>query len=160
MVNLPSILLWGLVATSTLSIFLRGSQALSLTRMDIPLVLGTIVTSDRDKASFYGLVIHAVNGWIISLLYALVFESLGFAAWWLGVIGGGIQALFVLMVMLPVLPGLHPRMASNFAGPAPLKPLEPPGFMALNYGNRTPVVTIVAHLFYGLVLGLFYQPLA
>jgi hypothetical protein len=32
--------------------------------------------------------------------------------------------------------------------------LEPPGLLALNYGAGTPVVTLVAHLVYGAVLGL------
>ena len=31
--------------------------------------------------------------------------------------------------------------------------LQPPGFLALNYGYRTPLTTIAAHALYGLVLG-------
>ena len=34
--------------------------------------------------------------------------------------------------------------------------LEPPGFLALNYGARTPVSVVVAHLVFGIVLGAFY----
>jgi hypothetical protein len=29
--------------------------------------------------------------------------------------------------------------------------------MALNYGRRTPAVTLVAHVIYGAILGLFYK---
>jgi hypothetical protein len=51
---------------------------------------------------------------------------------------------------------LHPRMASEHHGPNPTRQLEPPGFMALNYGRPTPVATILAHLLYGAILGAFY----
>ena len=33
--------------------------------------------------------------------------------------------------------------------------LEPPGFMMLNYGRRTPVASIVAHVTYGAIVGGF-----
>ena len=39
------------------------------------------------------------------------------------------------------------------AGSAPL--LEQPGFLLLNYGRQTPVVTLVAHLAYGAIVGGF-----
>ena len=35
--------------------------------------------------------------------------------------------------------------------------LEPPGVLALNYGIQTPAVAIVAHLVYGIVLGLLLE---
>ena len=53
-----------------------------------------------------------------------------------------------------MLVGVHPRMASERAGPASTAVLEPPGLLALNYGAQTPVVTLVAHLAYGTALGL------
>jgi hypothetical protein len=48
-------------------------------------------------------------------------------------------------------------MASEQRGPEPTRELEPPGFMALNYGRQTPLITILAHLVYGGILGAFYQ---
>jgi hypothetical protein len=33
--------------------------------------------------------------------------------------------------------------------------LEPPGFLLLNYGVRTPLVTLLAHLAYGALVGGF-----
>jgi uncharacterized oligopeptide transporter (OPT) family protein len=35
--------------------------------------------------------------------------------------------------------------------------LEPPGLMALNYGRKTPILTVLAHVVYGAILGAFYQ---
>jgi hypothetical protein len=39
------------------------------------------------------------------------------------------------------------------ADSAPL--LESPGFLLLNYGRATPAVTILAHLAYGAIVGVF-----
>ena len=66
-------------------------------------------------------------------------------------------ALYVLVASMPALPAMHPRMASEQDGPTPTKQLEPPGFMALNYGRRTPITVILAHLLYGVILGTFYR---
>jgi hypothetical protein len=48
-------------------------------------------------------------------------------------------------------------MASDSTGPEPTKMLEPPGFLALNYGYRTPLAVLIAHIAYGTVLGAFYN---
>jgi hypothetical protein len=48
-------------------------------------------------------------------------------------------------------------MASEQRGPEPTRQLEPPGFLALNYGRRTPLSVILAHLVYGTILGAFYR---
>lgn len=62
-----------------------------------------------------------------------------------------------LTVLLPLLPGVHPRMASQRAGPASTAVLEPPGLFALNYGIQTPAVAAVVHVMYGIVLGLLLK---
>lgn len=62
-----------------------------------------------------------------------------------------------LTVLVPLLAGVHPRMASHRAGPATIAVLEPPGLLALNYGVQTPAVAAVAHLAYGIVLGLLLE---
>jgi len=64
---------------------------------------------------------------------------------------------FILLAVLPSLPGLHPRMASDSTGPRPTRMLEPPGLLALNYGYRTPLAVLVAHIAYGAVLGACYH---
>jgi hypothetical protein len=72
---------------------------------------------------------------------------------------GLVRGAFVLVVGMPALPGLHPRMASEMHGPTVVKQLEPPGFLARNYGVRTPISVLLAHLLFGLMLGTFYVPL-
>ncbi|HEX6543797.1 MAG TPA: hypothetical protein VF040_18725 [Ktedonobacterales bacterium] len=155
--NTRSIALWGFVSTMILTILMSGSQALGLTRMNLPYLLGTMVTPDRDRAKLMGFGMHVVNGWLFASLYAAAFQSWRRATWWLGASIGLVHALFVLVAAATVLPALHPRMASEEQGPTPTRQLEPPGFLALNYGRRTPLSVILSHLVYGAILGEFYR---
>ncbi|MBA2454302.1 MAG: hypothetical protein H0V47_14115 [Chloroflexia bacterium] len=151
-----SILLWGFVATIVLTSIMVAAQQLHLTRMSLPLMLGTMLTPNRDRAPLVGFSFHLMNGWIFALLYAMAFESWDRATWWLGASIGLVHSMFVLLVGMQMLPSLHPRMASEQHGPSPTRQLQPPGVAALNYGRRTPIATIAAHLVYGAILGAFY----
>lgn len=150
-------LLWGFVATLALTTMLSGSQALGLTRINIPYFLGTAFTPDRRRAKLYGFFLHMADGWLFALIYAFVFESWGHANWWLGALLGAAQAAFVLMVGMPLMPSFHPHMATEQHGPTASRDLEPPGFMALNYGVQTPVSIVIAHVVFGIILGAFYH---
>jgi hypothetical protein len=154
--NWISWLLWGFVSTVVLTSIMAGSQGLGMTRMNIPYLLGTIFTPDRDRAKLYGVLFHFVNGWIFSLLYVAAFESLGMATWWFGAVVGLVHATFVLAVGMAILPAMHPRMANEQYGPTVVRQLEPPGFFALHYGVRTPVSVLIAHVVFGAILGSFY----
>ena len=154
--NLASALLWGFAATVVMTTTMAAGQGLGFTRMSLPFLVGTIFTTARDRAMVVGVAAHFVNGLLFALLYASVFESMGRATLWSGAGIGLVHALFVLTVGMAVLPGIHPHMVSEYYGPTPNRLLQPPGFMALNYGRRTPVVTILAHVLYGGILGAFY----
>jgi len=155
--NWQSWLLSGFLATLAVSTVLSVSQGLGLTRMNIPYLVGTVLTPDREKAKFYGFAVHMVNGIAFSVLYALVFEARHLANWWFGMLLGLAQALFVLTVGMSLMPAVHPRMAREQHGPTATRQLEPPGFMALNYGFRTPISVFIAHAVFGAILGALYQ---
>ncbi|MEP7157789.1 MAG: hypothetical protein ABI797_00020 [Chloroflexota bacterium] len=144
----------GLVATTALTAVMIIAQLAGLTRLDIPLVLGTVVTEDPDRARIYGFFIHLCVGQGFALGYAAIFDVLHTATWWLGGLLGILHAAIALTVLLPLLAGVHPRMASQRAGPATMSTLEPPGLFALNYGIQTPTITALAHVAYGIILGL------
>ena len=74
----------------------------------------------------------------------------------MGAILGLFHGAFVLAAM-PLLPFVHPRMASEFHGATALRQLEPPGFLATNYGYQTPVAAMAAQMVYGGVLGACLQ---
>ncbi|HEY7634353.1 MAG TPA: hypothetical protein VH763_02310 [Gemmatimonadales bacterium] len=155
--NWGSWLLWGFVATTALTTVMAGSQGLRLTRISLPYMLGAMFTPNRDRANLIGFGVHLLNGWIFSLLYVAAFQAWGRATWWAGAVIGLVQALFVLTVGMRLLPGIHPRMASEQKGPTVTRQLEPPGFLALNYGYQTPVSVLLAHLVYGAILGGGYR---
>ncbi|HEU4545619.1 MAG TPA: hypothetical protein VFR88_04940 [Microlunatus sp.] len=148
---------FGLVSTAALTAVMTSAQLAGLTRLDLPLVLGTLVTEDPDRARVAGFVIHLGVGQLFALGYTTLFSLLDQATWWLGGLLGLLHAGVALLVLLPLLPGLHPRMASHRAGPSSRAVLEPPGLLALNYGIQTPTVAVAAHLVYGSVLGLLLQ---
>ena len=155
--NWGSWILSGFIATLALSTLLSTSQGLGLTRMNVPYLLGTIITPEREKARVYGFLAHFANGWLFSFFYAYVFQVRHLANWWFGLLLGLAHALFMLTVVSSLLPSLHPRMATEQKGPSSRRQLEPPGFLALNYGYRTPLSVFVAHAAFGAIIGALYR---
>lgn len=146
----------GFVGTLVLSTALSAGSQLRLTRMDIPFLLGTACTDDRTRAKVFGYALHFLAGLVFALAYYAVFVVLGRAGWLLGLGLGFVHALFAGTTLVNVLlPAVHPRMGtpSSAADSSPL--LEPPGFMLLNYGHATPLLTLLAHLAYGAIVGAF-----
>lgn len=156
--NVASWLLWGFVGTIVLTTFMAASQGLRITRMNLPYMLGTVFTPSRDRAKLVGFGLHLMNGLIFSLLYVAAFHALDLATWWFGGCIGLVHAAFVLTAGMRITPGLHPRMASESHGPTVTRQLEPPGFLALNYGARTPIAVGIAHVIFGGIIGGFYAP--
>lgn len=146
----------GLVGTLVLTTVLRAASELGFTRMDIPFLLGTAFTADRAHAKAIGYGLHFGFGIAFALAYYAVFLVTDASGFLLGALFGLVHALFAGTALVNILlPVVHPRMGTGFtaAGSAPL--LEPPGFLLLNYGRRTPLATIVAHVAYGAIVGGF-----
>jgi hypothetical protein len=150
------LLLWGLFATGLLTVVLATSQGMGWTRVSLPYILGTILTPRRGLAMGLGMGMHLASGMAFAVLYALVFEAWGEAGLVRGALLGLFHGSFMLTVVMQTLPAVHPRMVGRHAGPTPTRQLEPPGFLALNYGHTTPLVSMLAHVVYGAALGAFY----
>src|SRR3954469_5759970 len=97
--------LLGLVATATLTAVMIAAQLAGLTRLDLPLVLGTLVTGDPDRARVAGFFIHLAAGQGFPLGYAATFALVHRATWWLGGLLGALHVAIALAVLLPLLPG-------------------------------------------------------
>jgi uncharacterized membrane protein YagU involved in acid resistance len=146
----------GFAGTLVMTTVLRAASEWHLTRMDLPFLLGTAFTADRARAKAIGYVAHFVIGQIFALFYYLLFTALGRHDWWLGSLFGLGHGLFASTVLINVLlPLVHPRMGSQYSDAASNTLLEPPGFMARNYGVQTPVVNLVAHVAYGTIIAVF-----
>ena len=149
---------FGFGATVALTAILVAAQLAGRTRMDIPMMLGTILVEDPDRARVVGSLMHLVNGQFFALFYVSGFALLDAASWWLGGLFGLLHGIAALTLIIPLLPGIHPRMASDRQGPKGEVTLEPPGLLGLNYGRGTAVVTLVAHVVYGVLLGVLLEP--
>ena len=152
--NVVAVLVWGTVATIVLTVILEYSRAAGFSRISFPYILGTMVTPDRRKAPVIGSIIHLANGLLFAFAYALCFETIGKATWWTGALLGLTQTA-IAFVTIDYIAGVHPRMATDQDGPEARAALQPPGFLALNYGTATPIVGLIAHLAYGAILGGF-----
>jgi hypothetical protein len=148
-----NMIIWGFVATLAMTAVLQGAQGLGLSRLSLPFLVGTVFTGNRRKAIIIGFAAYLIGGWLFAFLYFLLFTSLGIYTWWLGLGAGLLHGLFLLVGVMPLLPFVHPRMASEYDGASTIKQLEPPGFMGLNYGYQTPLATLIAQGLYGAVLG-------
>jgi vacuolar-type H+-ATPase subunit I/STV1 len=146
----------GFVGTLVLTSMLRAAGELGLSRMDLPFLLGTAFTSDRVRAKALGYLLHFVAGLAFALLYFGVFSAIGRSGFALGALFGLLHGVFAGTALVNVLlPVLHPRMGTPLSAADSQPLLEPPGFLMLNYGRRTPFVTLIAHIAYGAIVGGF-----
>jgi len=160
-VTLWGALVGGVVGTIVLTSGLRVAQELGVTRMDIPLLLGTIFTDRRDRASVIGYVIHFFNGLLFALAYYGVFRAVGHAGWLFGAALGLVHAALAGGLLLTVLlPAVHPRMGTPWTDAEETPLLEAPGFLLANYGRRTVIWTLLGHIVFGAIVGGFAAQLS
>ena len=154
-------MIWGAIAggfagTLVLTTGLRAANEFGMTRMDLPFLLGTAFSDNRTRAKAIGYVLHFVVGMAFALLYYAIFLAIGHSGWWLGAIFGLGHGLFSGTALVNILlPLVHPRMGTPSTAATSVALLEPPGFMMLNYGIQTPLVSIAAHIAYGSLVGGF-----
>jgi len=156
--------IWGAIAggfagTIVMTTALRAANELKLTRMDIPFLLGTAFTDDRTKAKALGYALHFVAGQVFALIYYAIFLIIGSSGWWLGGLFGAAHGLFASTALVNILlPLVHPRMGSTETSADSVALLETPGFLMLNYGPRTLLANLIAHIAYGAIVGGFISP--
>jgi len=154
MTVLWSSLAGGFLGTLVLTTILRAASELRVTRMDLPFLLGTSVTDDRRRAKVYGYLFHFALGLSFALVYGMSFAAIGESNWWLGALVGALQALFTSTVLVNILlPIVHRRIGTPETAAHEIALIEPPGFLMLNYGRNTFVVTLAAHMAYGAIVG-------
>ncbi|HEX2104774.1 MAG TPA: hypothetical protein VHF51_14050 [Solirubrobacteraceae bacterium] len=152
--NIWAALAGGFVGTLVLTTSMRAATELRLTRIDLPFLLGTAFTTDRIRAAALGYALHFGFGLAFACGYYAVFEAIDAASWWLGALLGAVHAVFAGTALVNILlPLVHPRMGTPFTDATAAPLLEPPGFLLLNYGMRTPAVMVAAHVTYGALIG-------
>jgi hypothetical protein len=155
-VTLWGALAGGFVGTIVLTSGLRLAQELGWTRMDIPLLLGTVFTDDRGRATVIGVAVHFLNGLLFALGYYAIFRAVDQAGWAFGAALGVVHAALAGGVLVTLLlPAVHPRMGTPWSDAEETPLLEAPGFMLMNYGRRTALWTLLGHVAYGAIVGGF-----
>jgi len=150
-----SALAGGFIGTMLLTTIVRAASELGWTRMDLAFLLGTMVTDHRRTAKAMGYALFFAFGLAFGLVYAACFAAIGSAGWRLGALFGALHAVFVCTVVVNVLlPVVHPRIGTPETAADEVALVEPPGFLMLNYGRSTFLITLAAHIAYGIVLGL------
>src|SRR5256885_1310494 len=106
------LVLWGLIATLAMTSILEASRGLGFSRLSLPFLIGTFFTSHRRRAIILGFVVYTLGGWLFAFMYYLLFASIRIYTWWFGALAGLVHGIFLLVSALPLLPYIHPRMAS------------------------------------------------
>jgi hypothetical protein len=146
----------GFIGTLVLTTALRTANELGLTRIDLPFLLGTAFTGDRARAKALGYVLHLAAGELFALCYYAVFIAIDTSGWPLGALFGLLHGIVSATALVgTLLPVVHPRMGSALSAADDSPLLEPPGFLLRNYGRGTPIVTLLAHIAYGAIVGGF-----
>jgi len=152
---IPSEIAGGFIGTLVLTTIIRAASELGWTRMDLAFLLGTTVTVNRRKAKAIGYVFQFLVGIGFAIAYGEFFEIIGRSSWQIGAILGALHAVFVATVLVNVLlPVVHPRIGTPETAANEIALIEPPGFLMRNYGRNTFLITLVAHIAYGAIVGL------
>lgn len=149
--------LWALIATLAMTSILEASRGLGFSRLSLPFLIGAFFTDQRGRAVIIGFVVYTLGGWLFAFIYFVLFASVRIYTWWFGALAGVVHGIVLLTCALPLLPFVHPRMASEYHSANTIRQLEPPGFLAMNYGYPTPLSTLFAQIVYGATLGGFLQ---
>jgi hypothetical protein len=146
----------GAVGAAGFTVLLELSQAAGLTRIDLPVLLGSVFVERRDRARGLGYALQLGLFLLAALVYAGVFAAVGRAGWLFGLALGVVHGLLVSGPLTNVvLPAVHPRMGSSWTDASETPLLEPPGFLLANYGRATLAITMLLYIGFGAVVGGF-----
>lgn len=110
---------------------------------------GTVFKLRGTAAQVVGWVIHLLMSALIALIYALGFEYIFHATdqlWFWGLLGGLIHWFFAGLFMMAV-PVMHPEIPEERSAP---------GAFAISNGIDDAAAFLVAHLVYGVTVGIVY----
>lgn len=157
----------GLAGTVVMSAMMRMAASMGLTKMPaMPLLMGSMMTGNRDTAIRFGVVIHylMMGTVLFGLGYAALFTALDDASVTTGAVIGVVHGLALGLIGLPMLPSIHRRVSSTPAAAGAEATtvdsgqvsFSAPGLFGSNWGRMTPVGIVAGHLVYGAVVALVY----
>jgi hypothetical protein len=158
---LPAIVA-GFAGGVVMTLMMNMAKAAGMTEMDMAVMQGSMVTGDRGKAKAIGMFTHLVmmSAVVFGTIYALLFNAFGIAegdAWWVGAAFGAVHGV-IAGIAFAMMPAMHPRMGDSSPSDVAEQGLRlrAPGVFGKNYGAMTAPGMLMAHVLYGLVVGLVY----
>jgi hypothetical protein len=125
-----------------MSAFLLFPRILGIGKIDVFLAVGALITSKPDKAFTYGYILHFISGIVFAYVYwgLIALTSLPMV-WWAFGMAGFIHGIIVMLLVSIAVMEHHPIARFHERGP------------------MTGLAQLLAHIVYGVVLGLIVQAL-
>ncbi len=141
---------WGGIATFTITIGLMAARLNRWTHFDLLETLGSIFAQPgADVAWVLGIILQMGAGVLMAIAWVYTMALFGWRAFWVtGLFWGAVCFGLMLMLMSSLGVVHHGMRQGKHADPGPA---------LTNFGRRTPLMLLGAMLFYGVMLGLFYQ---
>lgn len=137
----------GVTAGLIMTVGAALARALEVSKLNVELLIGSVVGSTGEGAWILGLAIHLLASGLIGMAYGAAFRNLNRS----GALVGAAFGLFHWIVsgaMLGALPSLHPMVPEAIAYP---------GYYASALGLGSAVVTLLLHSVFGAALGALYD---
>ena len=148
----------GFVGTLAMTAVMMAGRAGGMTSMDLPLTIGGLLSGDEGKARRLGMVIHVLmmGTVVFGVIYGLLFAAFDSDTALTGLLIGVVDGLIFGLMVLPMMPAIHPRMKATAGG----FQLDPPGVLGIAYGKATALGIVMSHAVYGLVVAIVFEGLA
>lgn len=149
-INGMGVVVWGVVGALAMLLSMRAGRAMGMTQMNFVDLIGSMfVRPHSSRSQMLGTAIHLVDGALLAVIWAYGVQLANLPAnWATGLLWGGILWMLALLLMSSV-GAVHPAIRRGEQ--------DDPGTAATNFGSMTPMGALMAHLVYGLVLGVLYQ---
>ena len=93
----------GLAATGVMTVVMYALPVVGLPRTDVTLILGSMLRLPRNRAPYYGALMHFGMGVVFAFLYAFAFLILDVRPnWWIGLLAGVVHWALVMLADGPV----------------------------------------------------------
>lgn len=138
----------GLSGTFLMTLSMYQGYSIGLPRLDNARLFGSLWRSG-EEAFWIGMAWRHTNGVLFALLYGWWARKAGRAGLTSGLFLGGLLWLISMAVLMPSLSLIHPLIRSG--------EIPPPGFFLQHQGPLAAFHSLLVHLLYGGVVGLFLK---
>ena len=139
----------GLAATGVMTVVMYALPVVGLPRTDVTLILGSMLRLPRNRAPYYGALMHFGMGVVFAFLYAFAFLILDVRPnWWIGLLAGIVHWALVMLAMDPF-GDVHREIQAGR--------MKPPGLFMSNLGAEYAAASLVRHLVFGGMVGALFN---